>query len=284
MKTSTVFALLMAFVLSIGVGGYSADVEAKKFGGGKSFGKSYSIPKQTSTPTSTVTKSTTGTGTKSGGFLGGMGGGLLGGLLVGGLFASIFAGGGFEGLAFGDILLFALVAFLVYKFFIAPRKQAMAAQQSAGNNAMFRNMNDAQSPNHSMGGFGQAGTSMQLPPGFDAEAFVADAKNHYIAIQKAWDENDFVAIQEYVSPELYNLLREERAKLGADKPSTEVVSLMVDLVRGEFEGAVATITLKFSGWIKEGELTTDTTEFWHLEKSMTEANAPWIIVGIQQDH
>lgn len=278
---TTVFAMFMAFVLAIGAGGYSADVQAKKFGGGKSFGKSFSISKAKTTPTATTGAAST---TKKSGFLGGLGGGLLGGLLVGGLFASLM-GGAFEGISFGDILLFALIGFLVYKFFIAPKRRA--AEQAAGN-GMFRDMSGQMgghsqpSPMGGISGFGGQ-PEIQLPPGFNEQAFVKEAKDHYITLQKAWDDNNFDEILDYVSPELYNLLVTERASYGDDKPRTEVVSLMVEIVRGEIVGSTASISLQFSGWIKEGDETSDTNEIWHLEKNMVNANSNWTIVGIQQD-
>lgn len=286
---SSVYALIVAFALSLGVGGYSSDVEAKKFGGGKSFGKSFSTPKQTAAPTSAGKASGTAASgtTKKSGFLGGLGGGLLGGLLVGGLFATLFAGGAFEGFAFGDILLFAVVGFLIYKFFIAPKRRQAAQAAGMGSpadNKMFRNMNQPTSGSNSTGGFGgqSSAPAMQFPPGFNAEAFVSEATNHYKALQVAWDENDFEEIQDYVSPELYNLLKEERKALGVDKPKTDVVSVTANLVRGEYIGSTASISLEFTGLIKEGEDTTDTKELWHLEKSMTDANSNWTIVGIEQ--
>jgi predicted lipid-binding transport protein (Tim44 family) len=76
----------------------------------------------------------------------------------------------------------------------------------------------------------------------------------------------------------------ERATYGDNKPRTEVVSLMVEIVRGEQIGSTASISLQFSGWIKEGDETSDTNEIWHLEKSTSDANANWTIVGIQQDN
>ncbi len=122
---SSVYAIVMAFVLSISLGGFSADVEAKRFGGGKSFGKSFSVPKSSTSPASAAT-----TGNKRGGLLGGgMMGGLMGGLLAGGLFAALM-GGAFDGLALGDILLFALVGFLIYKLFIAPKRQQAMANET----------------------------------------------------------------------------------------------------------------------------------------------------------
>lgn len=288
MKTS-VYAILMAFVLAIGAGAYSADVHAKKLGGGKSFGKSFSVAKPKAAP-ATPTSTAAAAGTKKPGLLGGLGGGLLGGLLAGGIFAALLGSGAFDGISFGDILLFALIGFLVYKFFIAPKRRAAAeAAQQAGTNGMFREMPESTrdsvqpSPMAGMIGFG-ATPDIQLPPGFNEQAFVAEAKNHYITLQKAWDDNNFDEILDYVSPELYNLLVAERAQYGSDKARTEVVSLMVDLVRGEFIGSTASISLQFSGWIKEGEETSETNEIWHLEKNMSDAKANWTIVGIQQDN
>ncbi|PYF84083.1 putative lipid-binding transport protein (Tim44 family) [Marinomonas alcarazii] len=287
MKT-TVFAMLMAFVLAIGAGGYSADVQAKKFGGGKSFGKSFSISKPKSTTNSTAGTTNTTAGAKKPGFLGGMGGGLLGGLLAGGIFAALLGSGAFDGISFGDILLFALIGFLVYKFFIAPKRRAAQAN-AAGANGMFREMPNSTrdgsqpSPMSGISGFGSQ-PAIQLPPGFNEQAFVAEAKNHYITLQKAWDDNNFDEILDYVSPELYNLLVTERASYGNDKPRTEVVSLMVEIVRGEYIGSIASISLQFSGWIKEGDQTSETNEIWHLEKNMSDANGNWTIVGIQQDN
>ena len=289
MKT-TVFAMLMAFVLAIGAGGYSADVQAKKFGGGKSFGKSFSVSKPKSTAANTSSTTNAAAGAKKPGFLGGLGGGLLGGVLAGGIFAALLGSGAFDGISFGDILLFAVIGFLIYKFFIAPKRRAAQAQASgAGTNGMFREVpnstrdNVQPSPMSGISGFG-AQPEIKLPPGFNEQAFVAEAKNHYITLQKAWDDNNFDEILDYVSPELYNLLVAERATHGDNKPRTEVISLMAELVRGEYIGSIASISLQFSGWIKEGDQTSDTNEIWHLEKNMSDANGNWTIVGIQQDN
>ena len=89
-----------------------------------------------------------------------------------------------------------------------------------------------------------------------------------MTLQKAWDDNNFDEIDDYFSQDLCDMLRQERAKYGSDKPRTEVVSLMVDLVRGEFIGSTASISLRFTGWIKEGDQTNETNEIWHLEKTL----------------
>lgn len=281
MKTS-VYAVIMAFVLAVGFGGFSAELEAKKFGGGKSFGKSYSVPKSSSA-NKAATTTNSATKNKGGLFGGGLMGGLMGGLLAGGIFAALMGSGAFDGFAFGDILLFALVGFLIYKFFIAPKRQ-----QAAANNAQFRKMPGTDSfnpaPTASANPFKAQEPVMQLPPDFNQAAFIADAKNHYSVLQKAWDDNDFAEISDYVTPELLAMLQAERGNLGTDKAKTEVIALDVELVRGEFQGSISSITLKFSGWIKEGEQTSDSTEYWHLEKNMSQQSSNWTIVGIQQDN
>ncbi|WP_417503991.1 Tim44 domain-containing protein [Marinomonas gallaica] len=287
MRTS-VYALLMAFVLAIGMGGFASDAEAKRLGGSKSFGKSFSTSKSATSPTSSSTSKATAAGgtTKKSGFLGGLGGGLLGGLLAGGLFAALMGSGAFDGISFGDILLFAVIGFLIYKFFFAKKRQAA---QTAGAQGMYREMpnstrdNVQPSPMSGISGFGSQ-PEIQLPPGFNEQAFIAEAKNHYVTLQKAWDNNNFEEISDYFSADVCAMLREERAKYGSDKPRTEVVSLMVDLVRGEFIGSTASISLRFSGWIKEGDQTTEANEVWHLEKNLEDAQGNWTIVGIQQDN
>lgn len=269
---NNIFAIMMAFIVSISLGGFSGEVEAKKFGGGKSFGKSYNIPKSTS-PTSNAATTNKGNGL----FGGGMMGGLMGGLLAGGLFAALMSGGAFDGLAFGDILLFALVGFLVYKFFIAPRRQQAMANQAGYQRQMHGDAEQGITSSF----FGRP--AIQLPPDFQQEAFLAEAKQHYTALQRAWDENNFAEIQEYVSAELLELLQAEREQLGPNKAATEVLSVSAELVRGEIIDSIASITLLFSAAIKEDEVAVDSRELWHLEKDMDIDRANWIIVGIQQE-
>ena len=97
---------LFAVILAIGLGAPIA--EAKKFGGGKSFGKSYkTAPAQpVAKPVDTKNPTVGAQAPKKGGMMGG----LLGGLLAGGLFAYLLGSGAFEGLQGMDFLLIALLA------------------------------------------------------------------------------------------------------------------------------------------------------------------------------
>ena len=112
-----VFAIMLAFTLTTEV------AHAKRFGGGKSFGRTYqTTPSQPSKSSADApaqrqqaAAQSAAQPAKAAGK--GMMGGLLGGLLVGGLFAALFAGGAFEGLQFMDILIAAALAFVAFKIF-----------------------------------------------------------------------------------------------------------------------------------------------------------------------
>src|SRR6476620_11223663 len=108
---------LFALILAIGLGAPIA--EAKKMGGGGSFGKSYKTapnqPAPTAAPVNGKNPTMAPAPKKSG-----MMGGLLGGLLAGGLFAALLGGGAFEGLQAMDMLLIAALAFGV--IFLLDRK------------------------------------------------------------------------------------------------------------------------------------------------------------------
>ena len=88
----SIVALLMVSVIATPI------AEAKKMGGGKSFGKSYKTapaPQQQQQNTNNIGKEQTANqGAKKG-----LMGGILGGLLAGGLLAAFF-GGAFEGICF----------------------------------------------------------------------------------------------------------------------------------------------------------------------------------------
>ena len=96
------------------------------------------------------------------------------------------------------------------------------------------------------GGFGVSQVPFNLPAGFDLTAFLAGARDHYRTLQDAWNKNDLVKIQEYVSPEPYNDLRVERATPVGDQ-HTEVLFVDAELVRADQIGSRAEVSVKFSG-------------------------------------
>lgn len=279
------FFIMFAMIFAVGLG-VSPDVEAKKFGGSKSIGKSHkTAPAQPAAPTNPAATPAAKPGKK------GLMGGMLGGLLAGGLLAALFMGGGFENIQIMDILIIALVAFVLFKIFRAVMASKAGAQQrpayaSGPSQDQFRQQADqggfATSGN---GGFAQAASDVpfDLPPSFDLPAFLEGSRGHYKTLQQAWNDNDLSKIQEYVSIELYNELSQQRRELeGAQH--TEVMFLDAELVRATHNASLAEVSVKFSGRYRdtvEG-VEEDIKEVWHLERSVAQANAPWLIVGIEQ--
>ncbi|ENB2085431.1 Tim44 domain-containing protein [Vibrio alginolyticus] len=268
--------------------------EAKKFGGSKSFGKSYKTapaPKQQQQNTNTVGKDQT---TKSSSKKGLMGG-LLGGLLAGGLLAAFF-GGAFEGIQFMDILIIGLIAFVIFKLMrgMLGAKQGCMNQHRqqpafGGNASKFEqpNMqNFEQQPNTNNGGFGGFGAQTDVPhnypPGFDQAAFINGSREHYRILQGAWNHNQLETIEEYVSPSLFEDLKAERAKLDGEQ-HTDVMYVDAEIVRADYDANKAQLSLQFSGRYRdtvEG-VEEEIEDIWHLERDLTAPNAPWLIVGIQ---
>lgn len=272
-----IVAMLFVFGLT------AAPAEAKKFGGGKIFGKTQqTAPAPTTRPdASKQTAAPASTGKK------GMLGGLMGGLLAGGLIAALF-GGAFEGLQFMDILIMALLGFVILKL-LRRRVPATASgpayagpvPQQAERSA-FQSIPAARDPVGSVGGFGASSVPFNLPAGFDVTAFMVGAREHYRTLQDAWNKNDFSKIQEYVNPELYNALREERATLSGDQ-HTEVLFVDAELVRADHNAQQAEISIKFSGRYRDSVdgVEEDIADIWHLERDLTQSGSPWHIVGIE---
>ncbi|MFB1075214.1 Tim44 domain-containing protein [Vibrio diabolicus] len=268
--------------------------EAKKFGGSKSFGKSYKTapaPKQQQQNTNTVGKDQTAKSSSKKGLMGG----LLGGLLAGGLLAAFF-GGAFEGIQFMDILIIGLIAFVIFKLMrgmLGAKQGSMNQhrQQPAfgGNASKFEqpNMqNFEQQPNTNNGGFGGFGAQTDVPhnypPGFDQAAFINGSREHYRILQGAWNHNQLETIEEYVSPSLFEDLKAERTKLDGEQ-HTDVMYVDAEIVRADYDANKAQLSLQFSGRYRdtvEG-VEEEIEDIWHLERDLTVPNAPWLIVGIQ---
>ena len=277
---------LFAVILAIGLGAPIA--EAKKFGGGKSFGKSYKTapaqPAPTAAPVNGKNPTLAAAPKKSG-----MMGGLLGGLLAGGLFAYLLGSGAFEGLQGMDFLLIALLALGGVFLFRALRKNKAATAQPQAAYAGYQPPSAApQQFEQSHGapqatGFADSDVPFRLPPGFDMNGFLSGARDHYRTLQEAWNKNDLEKVREYVSPELFQHLQSERAELTGEQ-HTEVMYVDTQLVRADYGSDWAQVSVRFSGRYmdRQEQVEEDIKEVWHLERNLAKDNAPWHIVGIEQ--
>ncbi|MDW6003558.1 Tim44 domain-containing protein [Vibrio mangrovi] len=265
--------------------------DAKKFGGGRSFGSTFKTapaPKQQYSNTNTLNgkaAQTQNTGRR------GLLGGLMGGLLAGGLLAAFF-GGAFEGIQFMDILIIGLVAYFIIRMLrgvLAAKQGSMNQQQPAFGSTTHRqsHVHNFEQPENPVGGsgFGTGAASdvpHRYPPEFDRTAFIDGAREHYRILQGAWNHNELETIREYVSASLFEDLKAEREKLTGEQ-HTDVMYVDAEFVRADYDANRAQLSLQFSGRYRdpvEG-IEEEITDIWHLERDLTVPGAPWLIVGIQ---
>jgi predicted lipid-binding transport protein (Tim44 family) len=267
---------------------YAADAEAKRFGGGGSFGKQYStFSRQPSTPQKTPNAAAQAPATAAQGRPSGASRwlGPLAGLAAGGLLASLLFGDAFEGLQIMDILLFAalifggLMLFRAWRGHAAPRPAGAGAL--GGNGLGF----EAASDLAMTGSNGDAASTLgEAPEWFRAESFVDGAKTHFIRLQAAWDKGDFRDIRDYTTPELFAELKREFERLGHSGHYTEVVMLSAELLGTRRERDQLVASIRFSGAIREQQdgNAEDLNEIWHVAHDWDNAQGDWLITGIQQ--
>ena len=263
---------------------FSLDAEARRFGGGKSFGgmKQRPAAQQQQQKPAAPAKAAPAAGAKPA--FGGIGGMLMG-LAAGGLLASLFMGGGFEGLQIMDMLIFGLIAFVIFKF-IARRRCQMPQAATAVGPAMQR---EAHTPAQNI--FGTAAPVATIskpvinaPAWFNETSFLQAAEGHFNSLQQHWDANEMEQIAEFVTPELLKFLTEERNSLGDGMQSTYIDDLSVELDSVEEESTITVATITFHGVAKtsrfdQGEAF---SESWRMERANGE-NQPWLIAGIRQN-
>lgn len=280
----TAFFLMFAMV---------SEADAKRFGGG-GFGKSYKTSPFASkkAPAKKDQAGQNQAGQKKGGMMGG----LMGGLLAGGLFATLLGSGAFENIQIMDMIILALIVFVaikLFKGFMGSRQThtRMAAPGSPQSHS-FEMPRDAQTSNSPVQeihptqatGFNQDDIPFNLPEGFDQQAFIDGALSHYRTLQESWNNGELSVVEEYVSPELFAALSEQRNKLMIP-PQTEILDLNAEIVRADQAGDSAEISILFRGICKDDlEKSQDGIfDIWHLQRDLSTENADWVIVGIEAE-
>lgn len=287
MKNLIVFCL--AVFLSVG---FAHHADAKRFGGG-GFGKSFktspfkkqsspfqqkkSEPSKGSDQQRNAAPANNAAPAKGKGMMGG----LMGGLLAGGIFAALLGSGAFEGVQIMDILLIALVAFIGFKLLRGMRRPAPAA---AGYGTAPRQEAPTAQFRMNTGNQGGGETPMNVPVGFNQNAFLDGALDHYRTLQAAWNEGNLDVVREYVSPELYAELHNQRKEMGV-APQTEILDLDAELVRADQQDGFYQLSILFRGRCKDDVEASEDGIFdvWHLQKPAAQDDAPWLIVGIEAE-
>lgn len=258
--------LSLTLALVLGMTMISTDAFAKRFGGGKSFGKQREQITQPANPAPAAGAAAPAAAP------GRSWAGPLVGLAAGGLIGALLFGHGFEGIKAMDILLIAILAGAVFLLLRALRRPQ--AMQYAG-------LPQQGLPPVTSGTVATAGGR---PAWFEEEPFLRAAKGHFIRLQAAYDRGDLDDIREYTTPEVFAEISLQIQERGQAPNRTEVVQLDAALVDVVTEGNQVLASVRFSGLIREDAEgpAQPFSEIWHIQKSTLDRSAPWFVAGIQQ--
>lgn len=285
--------LALFFVTLVTMGLFIHDADARRFGGGRSFGMSRSVNSFSRTsPTSgfsnySRSQNTYGqTGSTFGrSFLPSIIG-LGAGLLLGSLFMGHgFGAGLLSWLLVGSILMM-LINFWRQKnqprHFSQPYTQQAQVFTRDAASAFMRN---SQSTAHHA-----QPIQNDYPIGFDTTTFLRDAKAQYVRLQAAYDAKNLNDLREFTTPEVFAEIQLQLHERGEAENHTNVMRLEAELLDveprsqniggTEMESYVASV--KFAALLQEerDKSAEQVSEIWHFSKEV--GSARWKVAGLQQ--
>lgn len=278
LSTMMVAFLALAFMVE--------DAEARRLGGGRSFGAQRSIAPSKSvqqTPPSQAAPAAAGATTAAApkpagnrwlGPIAGLAAGLGLGWLIG--------QGGFGGML-GTLLIMALVGLavvFVMRRFARPRTQG--TMQYAGMSDV-----SAEPPALAPGTSGAAGFGARLQPnipeGFDTDGFLRQAKLNFVKLQAVHDSGKLGELREFTTDAMFEAIKQDLLRHGGVGQQTDVVTLNAELLEALTEGDSHWASVRFSGMIRESPAAQPEAfeEIWNLAKPTSGATG-WVLAGIQQ--
>ena len=286
------FLMLLVMALTC-VALLSTAAEARRFGGGSSFGKSRAMPAQqynrpaNAAPAPAPAPASTGNKWM----------GPLAGLAVGAGLATMFAGGGMGGMGgmgggMSSILMLLMLAgvvmFLIAKF-KKPQQATEPNMQYAGGGTAYNSQDamqqSAPQPNYG-NAYGSATASSysgNIPQDFPVDSFLRNAKMSFIRLQAANDSKDLNDVREYTTPEVFAEISMQMQERGNTIQKTEVIVINAELLEVANDGDYTIASVRFTGQLSENKNTPENVdEIWHIQKNRQDENSAWLLTGIQQ--
>jgi len=290
------------------------DAQAKRVGGGGSFGKqSQNVSRQSAAPAqnqaaapATAKPAAPAAAPAAAAAKPSMWKGLLGGALLGlglGALLSHLGIGGALASMISTILMIGLLAaaaFFIYRMVM--RKRDGNAHAKSGFQPAFAGASNSatpeigsriepvqpaalQTPSYASGSNAEQAqpASWSVPADFDTAGFLRHSKTYFIRLQAAWDRADVNDLREFTSPEMYAEMKLQLQERGASANHTDVVSLDAELLGIETVGNDYLASVKFTGMIREDENAPAEpfAEVWNLSKPVS-GTGGWVLAGIQQ--
>ncbi|ENO86189.1 Tim44 domain-containing protein [Thauera linaloolentis] len=279
---------LIVAILSFGFG--APEAEAKRLGGGSSFGmKRNATPQQAPRQPAATQTPPAGAGAAAAPKRSWMGpiAGLAAGLGLAALFSHL--GLGEEMASFMMILLLAAAAFFIFRLLFrrggntrqSQNLQYAGAGAASGGAAALRPAPAAAAP--ASGAIAASGLDKAVAEGFDVQGFARQAKLNFIRLQAANDAGNLDDLREFTTPEVFAEICMQLNERGAAVQRTDVVELNADVVDVAEEGERYIVSVRFNGLLREAEDAAPAAfdEIWHLTKPLN-GQGGWLIAGIQQ--
>lgn len=271
---------LMLWVIALTCLSLMAGVaEAKRFGGGSSFGKSRPAPaKQMQREQQAAPQPAPAQGGASRWL------GPLAGLAIGAGLATMFSHGGLGDFAnsFATLLMVVAGAMLILFVINKLRKPQPATPRYASANG-GPNLFQADKAPQANGAMRDTAAPVSVPTDFPVDSFLRQAKASFIRLQAANDAKDVNDVRSYTTPEVFAEVSLQMQERGDTAQATEVVSLEAHLLEVAEEGELTIASVRYSGVLREnnGPLQ-QIDEIWYLQKASNRDQAVWLLSGIQQ--
>ncbi|MEW5755831.1 MAG: Tim44-like domain-containing protein [Pseudomonadota bacterium] len=298
MKPGNTLIVLLAS-LALLLGGVNL-AEAKRMGSGGSFGSKFSqsqpvkrnAAEQPAAPANAAQTQNAARQQQlasKGGMMG-----MIGALALGGILGALFFGGAFENINLFDIVMFALLAFVIFKLMSAwmRRNQPTPAgahgapapeQYRESSSAGWGTQTEAAPAPRAGAASGATLDALRgaIPKGFDQRGFLDGAKTCFARLQQAWDEGDLADIRQFTTDPVFAEIQDQYRARGA-KTKTEVVTLEAELLNVIDLGSRTEATVLFTGTLIEDGGNTNLAEIWHFIRANNSTQPNWTLDGIQQ--
>lgn len=312
-RFTRIFTFLILTISTVVLVSLSFDAEARRMGGGRSFGRqspNIMQQRQAAQPPAATTAPRASSAAPAAGARSGAAAtntarsgmsrwlGPIAGIAAGLGIASLLSALGLSGAFLEMLSSLVLIGLLVFGvMFIVRRLRGGAARPATSHGAspMQRQSSTTQdwqrplNPSSAPVSAAAAAPAVQpepddeswfIPENFDTPGFLNNAKAQFIKIQSIWDNGDIEQLRDYMTDDLIAEIAPELDKRAAgDK--TEVVLLNAELMGIETVSGGHLASIRYSGMLRESAQAEAFRfeEVWNLYKAENEG---WLLAGIQQ--
>ena len=274
------FVCLLACVVAVFA--YVPDADARRMGGGSSFG----MQRSAKPPAQRAPSAAPAAAPQSRSWLGPIAG-IAAGLGLAALFSHL--GLGEEMASFFMLLLLVFAGVMLFRFIMRKMRGAQnpaGAQRmqyaSAGSAPQYEAQRQPQ-PVVDMHNAGTSNATGSIPADFDAAAFAREAKIQFIRLQAAHDAGNLDDIRAFTTPEVFAEIRMQMNEHQGEQNTTDVIDLAAEVLDVTTEADRHIVSVRFHGNLREERDAAPSPfdEIWHMTKPL-HGGSGWVIAGIQQ--